>query len=727
MKRFLLTIYLMLQCFYALCTLPAPVNVTIDSLNFHHVLRWIPGPGTPPGPMYKIFRRENNVTLQLQHQTNMTNQKLDLYPKEEHRLCVQASHDLLESPLAGITFTPFTETVIGPPILSLDGCGNCLVINITLPEMRTIQKVYGSTVSFQIDWKRAGETQFKETRTRHLSYMLENLKVGAEYCVRVHTKITTNKNTQLSEWKCAHTSIVEPNRVPAVVAGVSVLLIVSGAGLMVLMFVLFYTGFLCKLKTHLPRSLTALVEGYLVIPERTVPDLVSISSEPEKQGKALTPKAHHNRENSNRAGEEEEEEEEEEEDEEEEEGNGAVYMDRDAGLSFDSSSSTTQSQDASGANVALLNGAGLSGGLSFEAAAEEEKEAPVVVVVLEGQGQREVKGELAKIISSLNGEQPRPLGLVGLGGEEEKEMTEVEEEEKEMRGETSGNVNLFSVTLGALKREEEEHENETDVLLGCSKQEQKPLLPIDSLQRTLGLDSMGSEGEEEEGGNDYYMDCAPKLSSKSSAGTIQSQDASGANVALNTVGHSGGLSFEAAAEEEEEAPVVVLVGQGQSEVKGELVKVISSQDRDQPRPLGLVGLGGEEEEETKEEKEREETSINVNLFSVTLEALKREDENETDVLLGCSKQEQKPLLSIDSLQRTLGLDSMGSQGEIQEDTGRVLTPPQTDCTHKYSEYSDRRAVSCTKTYSDCLVTHTGTLQSHNETEEEEDFSGYMGH
>uniref|UniRef100_A0A673Z162 Uncharacterized LOC115161376 n=1 Tax=Salmo trutta TaxID=8032 RepID=A0A673Z162_SALTR len=698
--------------FLALCTLPAPVNVTIDSLNFHHVLRWIPGPGTPPGTMYNILYSENNMALEIQHQTNMTNQKLDLkYPKEEYRLCVQASHNLFESPLAGITFTPFTQTVIGPPTLSLDGCGNCLVINITLPQMGTIQKIYGTTVSFQIDWKRAEETQFKETRTTNLSYMLENLKVGTEYCVRVHTMITTNKQTQLSEWKCAHTSIVEPNRVPAVVAGLSVLLIVSGAGLMLLMFVLFYTGFVCKLKTHLPRSLTALVEGYLVTPERTVPDLVSISSEPEKQGKALTPKAHHNRENSNRAGEEEEE------DEEEEGGNGTVYMDRDAGLSFDSSSSTTQSQEASGANVALLNGAGHSGGLSFEAAAEEEEDAPVGVVVLGGQGQREVKGELATVISSLDGDQPRPLGLVGLGGEEEKEMRE---EEKEMRGETSGNVNLFSVTLGALKREEEEDENETDVLLGCSKQEQKPLLPIDSLQRTLGLDSMGSQGddeEEEEGGNDCYMDCAPKLSSKSSFGTTQSQNA------------SGGLSFEVAAEEEEEAPVgvVVLGGQGQSEVKGELVKVISSLDRDQPIHLGLVGLGGEEEKEMKEEKEREETSINVNLFSLTLGALKREDENETDVLLGCSKQEQKPLLPIDSLQRTLGLDSMGSQGEIQEDTGLVLTPPQTDCTYKYSEYSDRHAVSCTKTYSDCLVTHTGTVQSHIETEEEEDFSGYMGH
>nr|XP_046220061.1 LOW QUALITY PROTEIN: uncharacterized protein LOC124044475 [Oncorhynchus gorbuscha] len=565
MKYIHLSIYLMLQYFYgvftiqslsvspfailALCTLPAPVNVTIDSLNFHHVLRWIPGPGTPPGTMYKILHRENNMALQLQHQTNMTNQMLDLkYPKEEYRLCVQASHELLESPVTVITFTPFTQTVIGPPTLSLDGCGNCLVINITLPEMETIQNVYGSTVSFQIDWKRAGETLIKETRTTHLSYMLENLNVGTEYCVRVHTMITTNQKTQPSEWKCAHTSIVEANRVPAVVAGVSVLLIVSGAGLMVLMFVLFYTGFLCKLKTHLPRSLTALVEGYLVTPERIFPDLVSISSEPEQQGKASQQKHTTTERTRTEQGRKREE-----EDEEEEGGNGMVYMDRDAGLSFDSSSSTIQSQEASGANVALLNVAGHSGGLSFETAAEEEEEVPVGVVVLGGQGQSEVKGELTKVISCLDGDQPRPLGLVRLGGEEEKEMREVE---KEMREETSGNVNLFSVTLGALKREEEEHE--TDVLLGCSKQEQKPLLPIDSLQMTLGL------------------------------------------------------------------------------------------------------------------------------------------------------------------------DSMGSQGEIQEDTGLVLS--RADCTHKYFEYSDRHAVSCTKTYSDCLVTHTGTVQSHNETEEEEeDFSGYMGH
>lgn len=54
--------------------------------------------------------------------------------------------------------------VIGAPILSLDGCGNCLEINITLLEIETIKKVYGKSLSFDIYWKRAGETKVKTTR-----------------------------------------------------------------------------------------------------------------------------------------------------------------------------------------------------------------------------------------------------------------------------------------------------------------------------------------------------------------------------------------------------------------------------------------------------------------------------------------------------------------------------------------------------------------------------------
>jgi hypothetical protein len=51
----------------------------------------------------------------------------------------------------------------------LDGCGNCLEINITLLEIETIKKVYGKSLSFDIYWKRAGETKVKKTTRPILS------------------------------------------------------------------------------------------------------------------------------------------------------------------------------------------------------------------------------------------------------------------------------------------------------------------------------------------------------------------------------------------------------------------------------------------------------------------------------------------------------------------------------------------------------------------------------
>ena len=40
----------------ALTSLPAPVNLSVKSVNFRHVLRWDPGPGTPPGTEYRVYK-----------------------------------------------------------------------------------------------------------------------------------------------------------------------------------------------------------------------------------------------------------------------------------------------------------------------------------------------------------------------------------------------------------------------------------------------------------------------------------------------------------------------------------------------------------------------------------------------------------------------------------------------------------------------------------------------
>lgn len=40
----------------ALTSLPAPVNLSVKSVNFHHVLHWVPGPGTPTGTEYRVYK-----------------------------------------------------------------------------------------------------------------------------------------------------------------------------------------------------------------------------------------------------------------------------------------------------------------------------------------------------------------------------------------------------------------------------------------------------------------------------------------------------------------------------------------------------------------------------------------------------------------------------------------------------------------------------------------------
>lgn len=116
--------------------------------------------------------------------------------------------------------------------------------------------------------------------TENQNFTLPNLHYGTEYCIQVHTLARQNQNIGPSRWTCAYTSVVEPSRGelgwrrcgrvvldttlnvcvcvcsgPLVVATVAVLLILVMGGLTASALCLYYTGFICKLKATLPRSL----------------------------------------------------------------------------------------------------------------------------------------------------------------------------------------------------------------------------------------------------------------------------------------------------------------------------------------------------------------------------------------------------------------------------------------------------------------------------------------
>ncbi|XP_049904284.1 cytokine receptor family member b1 [Epinephelus moara] len=474
-----LVLYLVFLLYSVLGSLPAPVNLSVSSDNFHHVLCWDPGPSTPPGTQYKIIRRLNKKEQKKLWYSNTTSFRLKLpRNREKYDLYVQAFYNQSLSPESSrYSFTPYEDTIIGPPKVSLAGCGNCIQINISLPEadrsskISDIQEFYGA--QFKIYWKKHNEST-KSFVTQNKSYTVDNLQIGAEYCVQVDTKINVNKHTVPSAWHCTFTSIVEPSRDPVILGVVAALLIFAVGFLMSSMFCLHYTGFLCKLKAALPRVLIeALSQGYTLTPERTVPDKICISIETEKQRRhnnPTTPQPATKGTNSD------------EEDEEEEEEGVNVYMERDAELSsLDSSCQDSIDVSCVSSKVAA---SGNSRGLTVEA---EVLDTEFEVEVTHGGFDQD--GAIAEDadVSFM------PEGHTGVKGHVTDEVQE-EEEDKEVVCDSSCNINLFSVTLAALtvseEGEEEESQNTSESHTDFLKlSDLELLLPSDSKQTSRHTDS----------------------------------------------------------------------------------------------------------------------------------------------------------------------------------------------------------------------------------------------
>ncbi|XP_054470934.1 interleukin-10 receptor subunit beta-like [Anoplopoma fimbria] len=463
-----LLLYLTVLIESVLSSLPAPVNVNISSVNFHHVLHWNPGPGTPAGTHYIINKRVNGKN---KHPSSSLKTSLKLrLPKvdEEYVLTVQASYNqTLSQESHKVNFWPLTQTIIGPPKISLAGCGNCIHVNISLPEadrssgIKDMKTIYPGS-QFEVIWMKGKGTMPQGSAiTKTKNYTVNHLQIGTEYCVQVNTKINVNRNTKPSAWNCTFTSIVEPSRV--FVGAVAALLIVIGV-LMSSMFSLYYTGFLCKMAT-LPRVLNDfLSQGYTLTPESTIPDNISIGTETDKPGN------HHNPQAATR----------DTYSDEEEEGEN-VYMDRDAELSSEESSCQDSIDVSGNSKVAVSWGSG-SSTVKAEVGQDTEFE---VEVRHGGLDPNEAKAGGTDV--SLMPEGP-------VTGEEK-------EEGKEEVCWNLGNINLFSVTLAALavceEGEEGEKQNTRESLTDLLKLSHlEPLLPTNS-KRTLSHTDSQTESDDQ--------------------------------------------------------------------------------------------------------------------------------------------------------------------------------------------------------------------------------------
>uniref|UniRef100_A0AAQ4PZ89 Fibronectin type-III domain-containing protein n=1 Tax=Gasterosteus aculeatus aculeatus TaxID=481459 RepID=A0AAQ4PZ89_GASAC len=115
--------------------------------------------------------------------------------------------------------------IIGPPKVSLSGCGKCIHVNISLPEadprsgIKDIMSFYYG-VQFRVFWKKRNETAEQCFLTKSRNSTVTNLQIGTEYCVWVSTEININRNTKPSALECTFTGKEEPGRASGPAAGV---------------------------------------------------------------------------------------------------------------------------------------------------------------------------------------------------------------------------------------------------------------------------------------------------------------------------------------------------------------------------------------------------------------------------------------------------------------------------------------------------------------------------
>ncbi|KAK6487034.1 hypothetical protein HHUSO_G10760 [Huso huso] len=263
--------FIKLMCFLHLvpiasCEFPAPVNVTLRSHNFQHILRWEPGPGTPERVQYRV--RYNSITWFLMKSClNVTNtRECDLTVvfddvNEHYAAQVQAFNETQHSDWTSMssTFKPFSDTILGPPEVSVSGCGNCLSLQIKPPtgkgKMTLLQLYYQFDYRIEMQNMKDGyKISEKLEKCKGTVNHNKELEPGTEYCVTVWMyRIGMNMNSKPSEPQCAFTSPQPVSKVPGVLVSLFIFFLLMA----LVVSSLIYSGYLCSVKANLPQVLAS--------------------------------------------------------------------------------------------------------------------------------------------------------------------------------------------------------------------------------------------------------------------------------------------------------------------------------------------------------------------------------------------------------------------------------------------------------------------------------------
>ncbi|KAM6979016.1 interferon alpha/beta receptor 2-like isoform 2-T2 [Tautogolabrus adspersus] len=203
--------------------LPPPSDVSISSFNMEHTLSFLPGPQSPAHTRFTIqtlrLRRKawRSVAacskLTVGQTCNLTRVFTDPFQSYQARVQAFTSSQTSNWTMSGV-FQPLTDTVFGPPGLSVSGCGNCLLLHLTpsttgrLQQHKQLRDLYRN-LDVQVKRTRDGaEFLLSVPYTEHT--VISYLQTGVEYCVSVRVSTLFTSTSLYSQPQCVYTSPPPP-------------------------------------------------------------------------------------------------------------------------------------------------------------------------------------------------------------------------------------------------------------------------------------------------------------------------------------------------------------------------------------------------------------------------------------------------------------------------------------------------------------------------------------
>uniref|UniRef100_A0A672HVW6 Interferon alpha/beta receptor 2-like n=1 Tax=Salarias fasciatus TaxID=181472 RepID=A0A672HVW6_SALFA len=239
--------------------LPKPVNVTLVSEGFSHLVKWEPGAGTPAQAYYQVsITTERWVSCdvvsgceRVQHQLlcNLTEAWSD--PTQTYIILVRAALDQQASqPAYAPRFKPLDH--MDQPLLTVTHCRRDLCVDLQ-PPVERYRDVYDRLhYHLQIKSREWDEPPIKTQGLR--GQTLKNLLPGRLYCVSVSFwEILEETKSNFSKPVCEFSAISTPEGF-WILASLVLLMVFVG----IVASLLIFTGFICLRDTTLPSVLASI-------------------------------------------------------------------------------------------------------------------------------------------------------------------------------------------------------------------------------------------------------------------------------------------------------------------------------------------------------------------------------------------------------------------------------------------------------------------------------------